>query len=57
MNTNSEDSLVTITINALDDNSCELILIHELLPTDSPKNDHFGGWNNILKMLNIRAKG
>ena len=52
MNTNSEDSLVTITITALDKNSCELSLVHELLPTESSKNDHNSGWSNILKTLN-----
>jgi len=53
MNTNNEDSLVTITINALDNSSCELTLIHEFLPTESSKNDHNGGWNNILKTLDV----
>jgi uncharacterized protein YndB with AHSA1/START domain len=53
MNTNNEDSIVTITINALDESSCELTLAHELLPNESSKNDHNGGWNNILKTLEI----
>lgn len=51
MNTNNEDSLVTININPIDDNSCELTLVHELLPTEESKNDHRGGWNNIVKTL------
>ena len=51
MNTNNEDSLVTIEINAISDNSCELTLTHELLPTEAARNDHNGGWNNILKTL------
>jgi uncharacterized protein YndB with AHSA1/START domain len=51
MNTNNEDSLVTIFIKATGDNSCELTLIHELLPTEAAKNDHNGGWTNILNTL------
>ena len=51
MNTNNDDSLVTITINAIDKSSCELTLLHELLPSESSKNDHNGGWTNILKTL------
>jgi len=52
MNTNNEDSLVTIIINALGENSCELTLLHEMLPSESSKNDHNNGWNNILIKLN-----
>jgi uncharacterized protein YndB with AHSA1/START domain len=51
VNTNEEDSLVTILINKVDENSCDLILTHELLPSESSKNDHNGGWTNILKHL------
>ena len=51
MNTNNEDSLVTITINSIDGTSCELILVHELLPTKASCDDHNGGWTNILKKL------
>lgn len=52
MNTNNEDSLVTITINPVNENSCELTLTHELLPSESSRDDHNGGWNHILKTLN-----
>ena len=51
-NTKEEDSLVTITIKSLNDNECELTLVHELLPTDASKEDHKGGWTNILNELN-----
>ena len=51
MNTKNEDSIVTITIESLDDNSCELVLKHELLPTESAREDHKGGWTNITKTL------
>jgi len=47
-----KDSLVTIIINALGENSCELTLLHEMLPSESSKNDHNNGWNNILIKLN-----
>ena len=40
MNTNNEDSLVTITINPIDDNSCELTLVHEQLPNEESRNNH-----------------
>ena len=51
VNTNNEDSLVTITISPLDSNRCELKLVHELLPSEESHKDHEGGWNNILKTL------
>jgi uncharacterized protein YndB with AHSA1/START domain len=53
MNTKNEDSLVTITINSIDENSCELTLVHELLPSEASRDDHNGGWTNILKNLGL----
>ena len=50
-NTNNEDSVVTIDIIKTSENSCSLTLTHELLPTEESRNDHNGGWNNILKHL------
>ena len=52
INTNNEDSLVTIDIEDTGSNSCLLKLKHELLPTENSRKDHNGGWNNILKTLN-----
>ena len=49
--TNHEDSVVTITIKALDDNACELSLVHEWLPSDAACRDHTGGWTHILDTL------
>lgn len=51
MNTDNQDSIVTITISSLGEDSCELTLLHEKLPSESSRNDHQGGWNNILKTL------
>jgi uncharacterized protein YndB with AHSA1/START domain len=56
MNTNNDDSIVTITINSLGKNSCELTLVHELLPSEESRNDHNGGWTNILKTLDEISK-
>ena len=55
MNTNDKDSIVTITIQALDENSCELTLVQVLLPSQEAKDDHQGGWTNILKTLGERT--
>ncbi len=56
MNTNNEDSIVTINIESIDEKSCRLNLTHEKLPTESSKNDHEGGWSNILKHLDLKVK-
>ncbi len=50
-NTNNEDSVVTIDIAKTSESSCSLTLTHELLPSLESRNDHKGGWNNILKHL------
>jgi hypothetical protein len=51
-NTDNKDSLVTIGIKVLNENSCELTLVHELLPSESSIKDHTGGWTRILDCLN-----
>lgn len=51
MNTEIQDTLVTIHINPIDSQSCELSLIHEMLPSEESKKSHNGGWNNILTAL------
>ena len=53
-NTNNEDSIVTITIDATSEKTCTLKLIHELLPTEDSRKDHTGGWTNILEHLSKR---
>lgn len=47
-NTDNKDSLVTIGIKELNENSCELTLVHELLPNEGSVKDHTGGWTRIL---------
>ena len=50
-NTENQDTLVTISIEPIDSQSCQLQLVHELFRTEEAKNDHQGGWTNILETL------
>ncbi|MDA8792133.1 SRPBCC domain-containing protein [Bacteriovoracaceae bacterium] len=50
-NTDNKDSLVTISIESLSDKSCELTLMHELLPHEGSIKDHTSGWTRILECL------
>jgi uncharacterized protein YndB with AHSA1/START domain len=51
MNTDNKDSLVTITIKATGEKECELVLIHELLPSEESIKNHTTGWTNIFGCL------
>lgn len=52
MNTKGEDSIVTLSFKAVGEESCELHLLHELLPSQEAVDDHTGGWNRIFECLN-----
>ncbi|HEX9069354.1 MAG TPA: SRPBCC family protein [Ktedonobacterales bacterium] len=49
--TRQRDTLVTITLVALSDNSTELRLTQTLLPDDDSVRDHTQGWTEILEHL------
>ena len=51
VNTDNEDSLVTISIEANGDKACELTLVHELLPSEESVKNHTAGWTNIFDCL------
>jgi uncharacterized protein YndB with AHSA1/START domain len=48
--TNNVDTLVTVELNPLDDET-ELVLTHERLPTPAIREGHTMGWGNILDHL------
>jgi uncharacterized protein YndB with AHSA1/START domain len=50
-NTNNEESIVTLIFKNKGEESCELTLIHELLPTEESAQKHKGGWVRILDEL------
>lgn len=54
-NTNNQDSLVTITINPTGETTCKLTLHHEMLPTESSRDDHNGGWTRIIDQLSKKV--
>lgn len=46
-----DGSVVDVELAAVDDNTCELTLIHRGLPTQQSRDNHAGGWGHILDTL------
>jgi uncharacterized protein YndB with AHSA1/START domain len=46
-----EPSLVTIGLRAITENETELTLTHTGLPNEESRDNHHGGWSNIVEVL------
>jgi len=48
----SEDSVVTIQFNPVNDKKTEVVLTHVRFASEESRNNHQGGWSNILAAMN-----
>ena len=52
-----EDSLVSLRFTPISTNETEIILHHQGFDNEEERNNHDGGWNNILNNLATITKG
>jgi uncharacterized protein YndB with AHSA1/START domain len=52
----TEDSVVTIQFNPVNDNKTEVVLTHIRFPSEESRDNHQGGWTNILQAMNCLAE-
>jgi uncharacterized protein YndB with AHSA1/START domain len=48
----TENSVVTIRFNPVSDNKTEVVLTHIRFPSEESRDNHQGGWTNILQAMN-----
>lgn len=54
----AQECRVTVNFHPAGDGHCEIVILHELLPTESDRLRHAEGWTGVLGMLEkVLAEG